>query len=346
MTAYQLVPAVGTTDAAGVTTFTNRPAGAPLFYLDDNGGWVPVGEAAPPASQQPGGQQPSGPAYSAGAGIDLTGNVISATDYTDAEVDALLVPKISKQDADKRYGQLAAPNQWDNTQTYTRDLEVTTTRNKDRIYLAANGISVGEASSSGAGTSIDKRSIQFSDGTDTARVDISNGKLRLSGLATEVAQEPTTGLGIANKDYVDRAVAAGGTGTPTTGTPTTGTSYTDTQAVTAVANALVSANSQHTGIKASVVNGLPTLTVAPPRQPFVSVHPVGTVTTGETPIVLSEWTGVYLNLTSLNLVSAPQIKVNGVDATFPLTLNLGDILRITATVGGGGPGIVRLIPAP
>ena len=339
MSAYQLIPAVGTTDADGITTFANRPPGAPLFYLDDNGGWVPVGEAAPTTSQQSGGQQPSGPAYTAGTGIAISpANEISATDYTDAEVDALLGPKISKQDADVRYGQLAIENTWQRDQIYSGNTLFTSSYLPLRVQLSAYGIVVDNKGP--IAVNIGTNYLQFSDGTVSGRFTLTGGKLVFSGAEIEVP-DPTTAQGIATKAYVDRAIAAGGGGGGGTGT-----SYTDTQAVTAVANALVSANSQHTGLKASVVNGLPILTVAPPRQPFVSVHPVGTITTGETPIVLSEWTGVYLNLTSLNLVSTPQIKVNGVDATFPLTLNLGDMLRITATVGGGGPGIVRLIPAP
>ena len=271
-----------------------------------------------------------------------TGTGSPATGYTDAEIDALLAPKISKQDADARYGQLAIANTWEDANTFKRYAEFTSSYLPLRVQISSFGIVLDNKGA--IALNLSNNAVQFSDGTVSARFILVGGKLVFSGAVIEVP-DPTTPQGIATAAYVDRAVAAGGGGGGT-GTPTTGTSYTDTQAVTAVANALVSANSQHTGIKASVVNGLPTLTVAPPRQPFVSVHPVGTVTTGETPIVLSEWTGVYLNLTSLNLVSSPQIKVNGVDATFPLTLNLGDILRITATVGGGGPGIVRLIPAP
>jgi hypothetical protein len=66
---YQLIPAVGTTDADGITHFTNRPAGAPLFYQTDTGGWVPVGEASPTTPGQ-------------------------ATGYTDAQIDAFLATKL------------------------------------------------------------------------------------------------------------------------------------------------------------------------------------------------------------------------------------------------------------
>ena len=123
-----------------------------------------------------------------------------------------------------------------------------------------------------------------------------------------------------------------------------GATYTDTDAAAAAAAALVAGNAQHQGIQASLNAGQVVLTVQPAKEDIVSVFPVNTISTGELPIVYTKWTGTYQNYSTQN-VTQLDIKVNGAAAVFPLTLMLGDVLRIVATVGGTGTGLVTLLHA-
>ena len=123
-----------------------------------------------------------------------------------------------------------------------------------------------------------------------------------------------------------------------------GATYTDTDAAAAAAAALVAGNAQHQGIQASLNAGQVVLTVAAAKEDIVGVFPVNTISVGEIPIVYSKWAGTYQNYSTQN-VTQIEIKVNGAVAVFPLTLALGDIVRITATTGGGGTGIVTLLHA-
>ena len=183
---YQLLAVVGTTDlATGITTFDNPPAVSPgLVTLDANSERVPVAEGALTTASAP---EPGG-------------------GYTNAQIDALLTPKISKQEADTRYGRLAVANVWEDAQEFKRYAEFTSSYLPLRVQISSFGIVLDNKGP--IAVNIGNNSLQFSNGTVAARFVLVGGKLVFSGAVIEVP-DPTTAQGIASKAYVDRMVGSG-----------------------------------------------------------------------------------------------------------------------------------------
>jgi hypothetical protein len=167
----------------------------------------------------------------AGAGIDLTNNVISATDYTDAEIDAFLASKPSRQEltdmlatvytkaqADTRYGQLAIENTWQRDQLHDGDAIFSSSYLPLRVRISAFGVYV--SNKGPIAVTLGTNAVQWSDGSVSARLALTGGKLVFSGAEVE-APDPTTPQGLATAAYVDRKISAalgagtgGGTGQP------------------------------------------------------------------------------------------------------------------------------------
>lgn len=174
---------------------------------DADGDWQPaastVGLGAGTATPATGGSSPGpapapGPTYTAGAGIDITGGVISAT-----------LDTYTKLVADARFGRLAFPNTWQDAHTFQRYADFTSSYLPGKVQVSAFGIAITLGTT---GANVDATGIQFNDTSNGqnkgGRLSVDAGVLKLKGdVATEVVAEPTTAMGIVNKAFLEKKIA-------------------------------------------------------------------------------------------------------------------------------------------
>jgi hypothetical protein len=140
------------------------------------------------------------------------------TGYTDAEIDAFLASKPSRQEltdmlatvytkaqADNRYGQLAIENTWQRDQLYDGDAIFSSSYLPLRVRISAFGVYV--SNKGPIAVTIGTNAIQWTDGSVSARLALAGGKLVFSGAEVE-APDPTTPQGLATAAYVDRKISA------------------------------------------------------------------------------------------------------------------------------------------